>query len=77
MCHFFACTWFLIGSIPDAPIGWVASEDLLNAGSGTQYLASFYWAVATLVCASSQSYQAAAPSNLLHPPALPSTYRPL
>ena len=49
MCHFFACTWFLIGSIPDAPIGWVASEDLLNAGSGTQYLASFYWAVATLV----------------------------
>jgi voltage-gated potassium channel len=47
--HWTACAWFLMdfaGGFPEQ--SWVAQQDLQNAGAGTQYTRSLYWAIVTM-----------------------------
>ena len=47
--HWTACAWFLMdfaGGFP--PESWVAAQALQDAGAGTQYTRSLYWAIVTM-----------------------------
>jgi len=48
MCHFFACMWMFFGTLDMNTDGWVYAEGVQDLPASTQYLTSFYWAVATL-----------------------------
>ncbi len=46
--HFFACLWFYTSKLAEEPTTWVYHYIFTNESKSRQYLASVYWAVATL-----------------------------
>lgn len=48
--HIAACFWFLTYKLSDySPDSWVMRLDYQDSNNGKKYLASLYWAVATIL----------------------------
>lgn len=49
IAHFIACLWHLIGSHPTEGQSWMISLGIQDAGIDERYVASFYWAITTMI----------------------------